>query len=90
LLHSGRFAAWPSGRSLVDFVDEGGETLEQVAWCGCECPLPGSIPGQAGWGSEQSGLKGGGSAYSRGLELHDLKVLSNPNHSMILLFTTCR
>lgn len=27
---------------------EGGETLEQVAQCGCEFPLPGSIQGQMG------------------------------------------
>jgi len=37
------------------------------------CPLPGSIQGQAGWGSEQPGLVGGVPAYSRGLELGDLK-----------------
>ena len=59
----------------------GGETLEE---CGCECPLPGSIQGQAGWGFEQLDLEGGVPAYSNGLELDDLKVSSNPNHSMIL------
>jgi len=37
------------------------------------CPLPGSIQGQAGWGCEQPGLQGGVPAYSRGLELDDLK-----------------
>ena len=52
---------------------ECGETLEQVAQKGCECPLPGSIQGQAGWDFEQPGLEGGVPAYSRGLELHDLK-----------------
>ena len=36
-------------------------------------PLPGSVQGQAGWGFEQSGLEGGVPAYSRGLELDDLK-----------------
>ena len=35
--------------------------------------LPGSIQGQAGWGCEQPGLKGGVPAYSRGLELSELK-----------------
>ena len=35
--------------------------------------LPGSTQGQAGWGSEQPGLEGGVPAYSRGLELGDLK-----------------
>jgi len=47
-------------------------------------PLPGSIPGQAGWGCEQPGLEGGVPAYSRGLEPDILKVPSNPNYSMIL------
>ena len=52
---------------------EGGETLEQVAHRGCGCLLLGGIQGQAGWGCEQPGLEGGVSAYSRGLELVDLK-----------------
>ena len=34
---------------------------------------PESIQGQAGWGFEQPGLEGGVPAYSRGLELGDLK-----------------
>ena len=46
---------------------EGGETLEQVAQRGCGRPLPGSIQGQAEWGSDQSGLEGGVPAYSRGV-----------------------
>ena len=33
---------------------------------------------QAGWGCEQPGLEGGVSAYSRGLELDDLKDPSQP------------
>ena len=37
------------------------------------CRLPGSIRGQAGWAFEQPGLVGGVPAYSRGLELDDLK-----------------
>ena len=36
-------------------------------------PLSGNIQGQAGWGCEQPGLERGVPAYSRGLELHDLK-----------------
>jgi len=52
---------------------EGGEALEQVAQGGCGCPLPGSTEGRAGWGCEQPGLEGGVPAYSRGLELGDLK-----------------
>ena len=47
--------------------------LEQVAQWGCGRPLPGSIRGQAGWGSEQPGLEGAVPAYSRGLELDDFK-----------------
>ena len=35
---------------------EGGETLEQAAQRGCECPLPGGIQGQAGWSCEQPDL----------------------------------
>ena len=52
---------------------ECGETLEQGAQCGCECPLPGSIESQAGWGFKQPGIEGGIPAYSRELELGDLK-----------------
>ena len=40
--------------------------------------ISGSIQGQAGWGSEQPGLVGGVPAYSRGLELDDLKGLFQP------------
>ena len=36
-------------------------------------PLPGSIPGQAGWGCEQPALEGGVPAYSRGWDLDGLK-----------------
>jgi len=38
---------------------EDSETLEQIAQQGCGWPLPGSIQGQAGWGSAQPGLEGG-------------------------------
>ena len=46
---------------------------EQVAQWGCGCPLHGSTQSQAGWGCEQPGLEGGVPAYSRVLELDDLK-----------------
>lgn len=36
-------------------------------------PLPGSIPGQTGWGFEQSGLVGGVPASGRYLEKNGLK-----------------
>jgi len=35
---------------------EGGETLAQVAHRGGRCPIPGNIPGQVGWHSEQPDL----------------------------------
>ncbi|GAB0180812.1 hypothetical protein GRJ2_000546500 [Grus japonensis] len=38
------------------FYDEEGETLEQIAWRSCGCPLPGNIQGQIGWGFEQPDL----------------------------------
>ena len=60
------------------FKFEGDETLEQVAQRRCGYPLPGNIQGQAGWDFEQPGLEGGVSAYSRGLELRDLKCLFQP------------
>ena len=59
-------------------------TVSKVVKRGCGCPLSGSVQGQAGWGFEQPGLEWGAPAYSRGLELHDLKGFFNPNHSMIL------
>ena len=68
---------------------EGGETLKQVAQRGCECPLPGSVQGQAGWGCEQPGLEGGVPAYSRELELNDLKGPFKPKPfyaSKIIIF----
>ena len=67
---------------------ESGEVLEQAAQRGCGCPLPGSLQGQAGWGFEQPGLEGGVPAYSRGLELGDLKGPFQPKpfyDSMIVL-----
>jgi len=47
---------------------EGDEMLRHIQR-DCECPLPGSIQGQAGWSFEQPGLVGAVPAYSRGLEL---------------------
>jgi len=38
------------------FYNGGGETLERVAKRGGRRPIPGTIPGQIGWGSEQLGL----------------------------------
>ncbi|KAJ7411391.1 hypothetical protein WISP_102642 [Willisornis vidua] len=47
------------------------EALEQVAHS-CGCPIPGSVQGQVGWGSEQPGLVEGVPAHSRVLKLDDL------------------
>jgi len=47
--------------------------LEQISQQVSGCALPGSVQGQAGWDSEQSGLVGGVPTYSRGSELDDLK-----------------
>jgi len=47
----------------------------------CECPLHGSIQGQAGWGFEQPGREGGVPACGRELELDDLKSPSQPKPS---------
>jgi len=61
--------------------------LDKSAQICCECPLPGGIQGQAGWCFEQPGLEGGVPAYSRGLELDDLKGPFQPKpfyNSMIL------
>ena len=46
---------------------EGGETLEQVAQRGCDCPLPRSVPGQVGCDFEQPDLVEGLPAHDRGV-----------------------
>jgi len=62
--------------------------LEQAAWRGCGCSIPGGVQGQAGWGPGQPGLvpdlKAGGPACGGGLEPDDPWVPSNSSHSMIL------
>jgi len=44
---------------------EYGEAVEQVAQRSCGCPLPGSVPGQAGWSFEQPRLVEGVPAHGR-------------------------
>jgi len=39
----------------------------QAALRSCGCPLPRSVQGQVGWGSEQNGLVEGGPAHVRGV-----------------------
>jgi len=48
------------------FYNEGGETLDQVVQGAGWCPIPGNIPGQVGWGSEQPGLVEDVPAHDRG------------------------
>ena len=57
----------------------------------CRCPIPGGIQGQAGWGFEQPGLEGGVPAYSRGLELDDLKgpFQPKPFYDSTILWIAC-
>ena len=50
-----------------NYYAEGGEALAQVAQRSCGCPLPGSVQGQVGWGSEQPGLVEGVPAHGRGV-----------------------
>ena len=42
-----------------------GKRLGQVPQRVCDCPLPGGLQGQAGWGCEQPGLLGGVPARDR-------------------------
>jgi len=48
------------------------KTLEQVAWRGGRCPIPGNIPGQVGRGSEQPGLVEDVPTHCRGVGADDL------------------
>jgi len=54
------------------FYDVGGETLEQVAQRGGECPIPGNIQGRVGQDSEQLDLLVDVPAHCRGVGLDDL------------------
>jgi len=51
---------------------QGGETLERAAHRRGQCPIPGNIPGQAGWGSEQPAPVEDVPAHCRGIGLDDL------------------
>jgi len=42
-------------------------TMEQAAQRSCGCPLPGSVQGQVGWGSEQPRPMEGVPAHGRGV-----------------------
>jgi len=52
--------------------NEGGETLEWFAQRGSGGPIPGSIPGQVGQGSEHPGLVKDVPAHCRGVGPDDL------------------
>ena len=63
--------------------------LEQATQRGCECPIPGGVQGQVGWGPGQHGLvlnvEVGGSVFGRGgWRFMILEVPFNPSHCMIL------
>ena len=52
----------------LTFQTKDGETPEQAAQGSCGCPIPGSVQGQAGWGSEQPGLVEGVPAHGRDMK----------------------
>ena len=54
------------------FYHEGGEVLKQAAQRRCGCPLPGSVQGQVGWGSEQPDVAKDVPTHGRGDGLDDL------------------
>jgi len=64
------------------FYNEGGETVERIAWRGSGGPVPGNIQGQVGWGSEQPDLVGDVPAHCRGAGLADLSR-SLPTQSIL-------
>ena len=66
------------------FYNEGGETLEQVAWRDGRCPIPGNVQRQVGQGSEQPDLVEDVLAHCRatGWSRRPLKVPSNANYSV--------
>jgi len=68
-LREGRFRL---DRRRKFFTVSCGETLEQLAQRGGQCPIPGNIPGQAGWGSEQPDPVEDVPAHCRGVWLGDL------------------
>jgi len=53
--------------------NKGSETLEQVVQGSDGCRIPGDIPGQAGWGSEQPDLDVGVPVHCRGVGLSGLQ-----------------
>lgn len=66
---------WPSG-SFLQFIDFSLRII--FAQRGCGPSVPGGVPGQAGWDSEQPGLVEGVPVHGRGVETGFLK---DPNQS---------
>ena len=62
------------------------DTLAQVAQRSCGCPIPGGVQGQAGWDGALGNLAWWEVSLpmAGGWNQMVLKVLSNPNHSVIL------
>jgi len=69
--HRGNSFELKEGRLRLDrrkiLYCESGEALAQVVQRSCGCPLPGSVQGQVGWGSEQPHLVEGVPAHGRGV-----------------------
>jgi len=57
--------------------------LEQVVQGDGRCPIPGSVQGQAGWGSEQPDLVEGVPAHRRGLGLMTSNGRSPPTQAIL-------
>jgi len=55
------------------FCNKGGEALEKIAQRGGRCPIPGSVPGHVGQGSEHPDPGEDVSAHCRGLGWMALK-----------------
>lgn len=61
---------------------EAAETLAQVAWGSCRCPIPGSVQVQAEWGPEQPDLVEGAPAHGSGVRIRIFNIPANSNHSI--------
>jgi len=60
-----------------------------VAQRSCGCPIPGGMPGQAGWGCGQPDLEGGSPDHGRRVELGGLlsPFQPKPFYDAIIILT---
>jgi len=72
------------------FCWEGGVALAQVAQRSGGCPLPGSVQGQAGWGSEHPSPVEGSLPMAGGLELCDLQSPFQPKPFYDFFFSSSK